>query len=93
MEITTRSSLMDINGLLSFLTASLAPGKKARFVDMPNGCGFLWYPSLTFCTHEECLYQLYSTGALVGYDSTISKEEQTSEYDHQKMWVKVREVK
>jgi hypothetical protein len=81
--------LTDIGALADSLYAALSPGKTAPFVDMLNGGGLFWSPSLSFCTHEGLLYQLYSTTALPGYDPTIERKESD---DPRKLWVRIKEL-
>lgn len=64
--------------------ADLEEGKTARFVE--SNPGFTMWPSLTLCTHEGVLYQLYSIGAMVGSQGVDPNE------DRQKVWVRVREI-
>jgi hypothetical protein len=88
MDVTTRNSLIDVDGLCRYLNADLEEGKTAKFIDRPeNGMGFCCWPSLTFCMHEGKLYQLYTIGGIVGYDSRRPANE-----DPNKIWVKVREI-
>ena len=88
MSQNSRKTLVDFDSLVSFVLADLKEGKTARFIEVPESgyIGICWWPSLTFCTHEGALYQLWSTTALVGYQNADPNE------DRQKIWVKVREL-
>jgi hypothetical protein len=85
MDTSSRYSLIDVDSLARYLTANVGD-KKVKFVDWEGKTSPFWWPSLTFCTHEGSLYQLHSTGAVVGHDSNFVG------YDASKMWVKVRDI-
>lgn len=45
-----------------------------------------WYPTLSFCTHKGNFYQLYS--CII----KIIKDNEPTEFDHSKIWIKVPEI-
>jgi len=45
-----------------------------------------WYPTLSFCTHKGNLYQLYS--CII----KIIPDNETTEFDPSKVWIKVPEI-
>jgi hypothetical protein len=87
MSQSSRKTLVDFNSLVGFVLADLKKGKTARFIEAHESgyVGLCWWPSLTFCSHEGALYQLWSTTALVGYDQNADPNE-----DRQKVWVRVK---